>query len=33
VRAVETALTGFAEGFIRPAPGRISGGFGSLANQ
>jgi len=29
VRAIETNLTGFAEGFIRPAPGRISGVFGS----
>lgn len=29
IRALESGLTGFAEGFIRPAPGRISGVFGS----
>ncbi|MCA3280325.1 MAG: M23 family metallopeptidase [Roseomonas sp.] len=29
IRALESALTGFAEGFTRPAPGRISGVFGS----
>ncbi len=29
VRAVDSALTGFAEGFIAPAQGRISGVYGS----
>ena len=29
VRATDTALTGFAQGFLQPAPGRISGVFGS----
>ena len=29
IRALESGLTGFAEGFVRPAPGRISGVFGS----
>ncbi|HEY4250130.1 MAG TPA: M23 family metallopeptidase [Roseomonas sp.] len=28
-RATDSALTGFAEGFLRPADGRISGVFGS----
>ncbi|MEN9500208.1 MAG: hypothetical protein RIS83_2028 [Pseudomonadota bacterium] len=29
IRALDTPLTGFAGGFVRPAPGRISGVFGS----
>lgn len=29
VRAIDSALDGFAAGFVRPAPGRISGVFGS----
>jgi len=29
VRAIDSALTGFAEGFVAPATGRISGVYGS----